>query len=371
MALAVFGGVMSAFAIDVEGESPTYVGEGIYDLTTITINGLVSKSFYDALGEVQDMVGGINAKPKKFIRAWGNSAVYASHGATQRAFGEYDLFSVSAGPMVGMQIPVNPFAIGNELSGLEKKLNEERDLSLGFNPQMTNTQLGLNMSEFLLNNLYLGLRVCYMKLDNMIEGFSFSNLTLGLLVNYQILPQMKFLGGLVHWRGVNLGSGFIYQGTTIGYNLKMDTISQYIGTVGIPNYGNRDLNLLINPELTLDMKINTYTIPLEATTSVKLLYFLNLAIGLGADLGFGKSDIKIGMSSNIDINGLEGINEIRQDNSGYVSVNAGGDMAPSVFNVKLMAGIGFSMGRVVFDIPITWYFMYNGFNIGITLGTVW
>lgn len=369
-ALAVFG-TMSAFALDVEGDAPTFTGDGIYGLIAEQVNIQVGNAFNNAMDELRDMVGGIDPKPNKFIRAWGNSAVYASHGATQRAYGGYDLFAVSIGPMIGLQIPSSPFAIMDDLDGIDKKLNEDHDISLGLNPQVISAQIGINTSKFLLENLYLGLRIGYMRLgDNILEGFSFSNLTMGLLANYQILPSMKLAGGLVQWRGVNLGSGFIYQGTTIGFNFKMDTISQPIGTVVIPNYGIFNPELSLDPELALDMKIGTFTIPLEATTSVKLLYFLNFAFGLGADIGFGKSDLRIGIGSPINVNGLENVSEVQQE-PGNVSVNAGGNIAPSIFNLKIMTGIGFSMGPVILDIPLTWYVMNKGFNVGVTLGVVW
>jgi hypothetical protein len=372
MALAVFG-TMSAFAIDVNGSAPTFTGQGpIYGPVADELNIQVENAFNRALYELRGMVGGIDPKPKKFMLAWGNSAIYASHGATQRGYGGYNVFAVTIGPMVGFQIPSSPFALLGELDGLEKKLNEEHDISLGINPQIISAQIGINASKFLLKNLYLGLRIGYMRLGNsLIDGFSFSNLTLGLLANYQLLPHIKLPTGLLQWRGINLGSGFIYQGTNIGYNLKLDTITQPIGTIALPlGYGTLNPNLLLDPELVLDMKIGTYTIPLEATTSVKLLYFLNFAFGLGADLGFGKNKLNIGLGSNINVNGLESVRDIQQARPGNLIADAGGNMTPSVFNLRLMTGIGFSFGPVILDIPVTWYFTNKGYNIGLTLGVV-
>jgi hypothetical protein len=367
--LAVFGGSMTAFTIDVSGTAPHFTGQGAFGSAADQLNIQVADAFEDALDELRNQVGGIDPKPNKFIQAWGNSGVYASHGATQRAYGGYKIWAFSIGSMVGLQIPVNPFSIMSELDGLKDKLNEEHDISLGVNPQAINAQIGINTSKFMLNNLYLGLRVGYMKLNGVIEGFSFNNMLLGVLANYQIVPPKKLAAGIIQWRGVNLGSGFIYQTTTIDYNLKLGTITENIGAVtGLPGY---PLTLSLDPRLALDMKITTYTIPLEAITSVKLLYFLNIAFGLGADIAFGKSNLNISMDSDINFNGLESVYQIQQDKPGNLSASAGGTMSPSVINLKLMTGIGLSLGPVIIDIPVTWYVMNKGFNVGVTLGVVW
>jgi hypothetical protein len=55
---------------------------------------------------------------------------------------------------------------------------------------------------------------------------------------------------------------------------------------------------------------------------------------------------------------------------GTIHVRGGGDMAPTIFNPKIMTNIGFKFGPVILDVPVTYYFG-NGFNAGITLGAVW
>jgi hypothetical protein len=99
---------------------------------------------------------------------------------------------------------------------------------------------------------------------------------------------------------------------------------------------------------------------------------LNLAVGAGVDFGFGKSDMKIGMSGDLNVTGIETISDyIRVDSPGKLSASAGGNMSPGLFNPKLMAGLGFNMGPVIIDIPVTWYFMNDGYSLGITLGIAW
>jgi hypothetical protein len=104
------------------------------------------------------------------------------------------------------------------------------------------------------------------------------------------------------------------------------------------------------------------------------LYFLNIPLGVGVDLAFGKSDIRLGLDSDISLQGSfnhESGATVYQDKPGSFSVTAGGDMSPKFFQPKLMTGLGFTLGPVVIDIPVTWYFLDHGASVGVTLGVVW
>jgi hypothetical protein len=371
----MFAGAVAAFGLDVKITAPKVSGT-ISAILTLTPE--IEKAVKEAQEAIDKEVKDIDSKPEKFIQAWGNSSVFSSHGATQRAYGGYDLFAFTVGSMVGLQLPSSPFDIADELDKIADKLNEERDLKLGLNPQILTGQFSFNTSKFLVNNLYLGLRFGYMKLDTLpfVDAdefpFSFKSMSFGLMANYQILSQKSILAGLLLWRGLNLGAGFIYQGTEISSKVKLDPIEQEVNTSGIGDLIGVTPVLRIDPRIALDIKVTTYTIPLEASTSIRFLRFLNLALGAGVDLGFGTSDMKIGASGDVDITGIDKVSAIiKVDTPGNVTVTAGGDMSPNLFNPKLMTGLGFNIGPVIIDIPVTWYFMDDGFNVGVTLGIVW
>jgi len=354
-AVLFLAGTFSGFALDVNGTPPTF--------NDAALNSAVSTAFNTALGKLRDEVRDIDAKPKDFIQSWGNAAIFASHGATQRAYGDYKLFSFTIGPMIGLQLPGDPFQIADNLDNLADKLNQDRDIKLGISPQIFNARLGINTSKFLLDNLYLGVHLGFIKLkekDLGLDGFSYENFSFGVTANYQIIQHVNVVPKILLWRGVNLGSGLIFQTTKINYAYQLDTYSENLGG----SYTSS--NLTIDPRLILDMNINTVTIPLEATTAVKLLSFLNIPLGVGVDLGFGKSDIKIGMDGKVNVTNTTAT----QTSMGKVSVNAGGDMAPSFFNLKFMTGIGINIGPVLLDVPITFY-AGNGYSVGITVGAVW
>ena len=126
-----------------------------------------------------------------------------------------------------------------------------------------------------------------------------------------------------------------------------------------------NLSLVLKPTAALNMKINTVTIPVEVSTAIKLL-FLNIPFGLGFDIGFGKSDLSIGMNSKVNIESDS--NLIYQKNPGSVSVALTNDNPPTAFNFKIMTGLGFTFGdKFMIDIPLIFY-ITDGYTLGFTFG---
>ena len=129
---------------------------------------------------------------------------------------------------------------------------------------------------------------------------------------------------------------------------------------------NANLDLVLNPTAALNMNINTVTIPVEVSTAIKLL-FLNIPFGIGFDIGFGKSDMSIGMKSDVNID-THNNSQIYQIDKGSVSVNLTNDSPPTAFNFKIMTGLGFTFGdKFMIDFPLTFY-IRDGYSLGFTLG---
>jgi hypothetical protein len=121
------------------------------------------------------------------------------------------------------------------------------------------------------------------------------------------------------------------------------------------------------------MTTDTCTIPLEVSTAIRLL-FVNVHAGIGADVAFGSNDMAIGVESPLDVK-VEGtmagvnVSDYIGTTAGSLSVSAGGTVEPAFLQPKIMAGLGFVLGPVILDIPVTYYFgETTGLNVGVTLG---
>jgi hypothetical protein len=136
----------------------------------------------------------------------------------------------------------------------------------------------------------------------------------------------------------------------------------------IPGIGTVDTDVSItDPRAVLGFTINTFTIPLEASTSVRLLWVLNLSLGVGADLAFGESTLELGASGNVTLNDPTGK---LNTNDGYLTSSGGGSMSPSFIHPKVTAGFGLTFGPVVLDIPVTFYIAEKGYSVGVSVGAV-
>ena len=365
--LLVLTGMAPLFAIEINGKAPQYKSSIFPQAVIDSLNEEMKKTFDQILDEINSEVKTIDVNPQKLIGAFANSSVFSSDGASQRSYGGYKTFAVTLGPMLGFQLPSNPFTIMDEIDNIGKKLEEENDISLGLDPQAINAQIGINTSRFLLKDLYLGLKFGFMKLDD-IENLSFETFSLGIKGNYQLFARKNIAAGLFLWRGITLGTGFIYQKTDLSYVYVMDTQSHPLGQIGPISGITLNPTLEIKPQINFDFNITTMTIPLEVMTSVRLLWFLNLAIGGGVDIGFGSAELKVTGSAASKTKDLP--SEITEGSPASLSVEMGGNKAPNFFNPKLMAGVGLSLGPVVIDIPVTFY-LENGYNVGVTVGVAW
>jgi hypothetical protein len=329
LVLMCFTGVQ-AFALDIWSDNPALT---------------------DPLVQEMDDLKDIDAKPEQFIKGFADASVFSSMGATQRAYGEYKLWAFTVGPMVGFSLPgSDPFNITDELENISDTLEKDHDVKFGVNIQAITGQLGINTSKFLLDRLYLGLRFGLFNISD-IEGFDMNTLQIGAVGNYQLVRGINIASGLFYWRGVNVGTGFIFQKTGLTYHLET---GKYEATNGYTTY-------TTTPEVKFDMDIKTFVIPLEVNTSVQLLWILNLNLGAGVDIAFGTNDTTIGAESPVYYGG--GLVDT-------IHIRGGGSMGPTIFNPKIMTNIGLKFGPVILDVPVTYYFG-NGFNVGVTLGAVW
>ncbi|MDR1143610.1 MAG: hypothetical protein LBK77_05230 [Spirochaetaceae bacterium] len=341
------------FAIDVDGKAPTITGGPLlqYALDTVFENILHGPN------GIGSEIMGIDAEPEKLLRSFADASVFSSSGATQRAFEGYDWFAFTVGAMGGVVLPGSKLN-AEAFSNIGDTLKDKGDVTVGANIQVINAQIGVNTSAFLLENLYLGLKFGYFGIGS-IDSLTYSSFQIGAVGSYLAIRGVA--GNRFSWRGLSVGSGLIYQRTNLSFTYSLDSREE-VFTALAPN----DSSLTMEPELALDMTINTFTVPLEVNTSFQILFF-NFNLGLGVDLAFGKNHTTMDMAGPMAVSGPG----IVMTAPGYLTVEGGGDIPPSIVNPKLMMNLGFKFGPVILDIPFTYYFLMGyGLNLGVTLGVV-
>jgi hypothetical protein len=297
---------------------------------------------------VMDEIGHMYTNPQKLIKGFADALVFAGHGATQRAYGDYDRFALSVGAMGALRIEEKVFGAETFSNAADTLLNEG-DYTIGVNVQSLVVQAGINVSRW-----YFGVRLGRSNLD-LVDNLDFSTLLVGVVGHYQLIEGRGMGNGyekMFRWRGLSLGSGLLYQKASLTYSLEFDDFTNR--PVAGHTYTARE------PTLDLDMTTTVFTIPVEIHTSGLLFYILNVNVGVGADISFGKNDASVSMDTDVYRN-----NE--PDSVGSIYAKGGGEMMPTIVNPKVMFNLGVKVGPVFVDIPFAYYFI-GGLQAGVTLG---
>jgi len=344
--LFVLSAAVQTFAVTVTVTPPQMSG-GVNQTDVDNASAILGTNISNQLNRVNDT--------KKFLEANANSISYSNHVATQRGYTDYDWFALTLGWMMGAQLPSSSYG---DVRGLDGNIQDKGDVGTALTNQFA-VQLGLK-AWFISDDLYLGAKIGSFKYEvkpNSRNKFKYNAFLFGLTGNYMLFNKTSLGFGVIKWRGLNFGTGLIYQTTDNKYTMKVRDIT--------PGTFNTTVVNVENPHLRFSMDSKIVTIPLELTTALRLLYCVNFTLGIGADFAMGKTDMSLSMDGDIKVNS-GAINT-----PGRLNVRGGNDASPGFVKPKIMGGIGISIGdALVIDIPFTRY-LGNGFDFGITLGTVW
>ena len=315
--------------------------------------------------QAQTEIGDKIKSQDSLAKGMANASAYSSQAATLQGFQGYDIFAVMGGGMLGVQLPT--FSM-SEMMKVPDKIQEDMDVyagiamgaavNVGINAGYIGKLFGLGWLRPLDRDLYLNVK--FMKFDQSLSDVEASMTTFGLEAAWQVVGVKGIGGGLLKWRGVSVGTGFMMNKNDVSMTL----------AEGLPPTETTYMKL--EPELTVGINSSAYSIPFEATTSVQLLYLLNLNLGLGMDFNFGHGDVVINSPAKVftKAQALGGVN-IPEEEVGTLTVDASTlGQSPSSVRMRIMTGAGFNFGPVKIDIPLTWY-LSSGLSVGVTGGIVW
>jgi hypothetical protein len=142
-------------------------------------------------------------------------------------------------------------------------------------------------------------------------------------VQYQVVaPPAR---SRARWTGVTLTSGLEYARLSIGLE---STLGNHVDVVGTT--GHKSVHLASTG--TLSVLATSFTVPIEATTGVRLLGALDLYGGGGVDLSHGSSTITLSLDSVLSIDTV-------QTPIGTAHISASGDAKGTPLGVHGLAGL--------------------------------
>jgi hypothetical protein len=299
-------------------------------------------------------------------RGFANSSAVTRDNASLMGFQNYDLFCVMLGGNMGFAYPSMSIT---ETKQAFKDIKNKGDVYAGINTGGFAGQVGVNAS-FLYQNLYLSAKFgsYSFRRDFGDTAIDISQTMFGVGANYKLLSEWDFAWGLAKWRGISLGTGFVYNSSNVKVNVKVD--DQHIApfTVGAYTLDGDVTN--IGARLAIDS--SSFVIPLEATTSVQALWLFNFGFGAGVDVIIPTSTIKLGGNASTNLNGTGSLTQTSAGSVKVVGTDSENKLKfTDVFAPRLAADMGLNISVVKIDLAANWYPFTKAVALGLSAGVVW
>jgi len=168
----------------------------------------------------------------------------------------------------------------------------------------------------------------FMKAGYDLDTISTDFMTFGVGLQYKLIPEIGLGMGLVRWGGVDLSAGLKLASMTLTSTQTGLSVSGQSTTVN----GLGTITPTYTGDVNVGVDVFATTIPLEASTSARLLYFLALYTGLATDLSMGSSKSVSTSEGVISTSGNTGI-------TADAAVDLGQNSGPSFMNLRYFAGL--------------------------------
>ncbi len=219
---------------------------------------------------------------------------------------------------------VNVAAAGNQ----ELRSDERPTAGLAANLAL---MLGMNLAEWKLPRWTIYANGFYRNAE--LERLDGSILSAGAHVQYTVIPAPADggTGTFVRWIGLRATTGL----ELTQWRLRnTDTLSTDFSVGSGGNTANVDVDLMGQ----LDLRTRSMTVPLEATTGLRILWLATLYAGVGVDVTIGNADLTA------DMNGIARSDDGRE--LGTVTVTGDGTSTGSPATVRALAGLQINLWKL-------------------------
>lgn len=316
----------------------------------------INAQLKDVEAMVNDNLPQVDAK--RYATGMGNSIALASKGLTVDYGSQISLgllggglgFALDPGDkgLSGLESGALPAGIGGQVSFLA-------GLNLGLLPIPNlgpiDWKKGIVFVNFLSANLP--------KLPNSEVEFDGTTFNIGAHVRYKLIDRFNYTFGLFEWTGVDVTSGLNYTSfkLTMKYKVKED-FNEDLGS-GNKMVGSYNTNFIFGPD------IGIFNIPIEASTGIKVLWVLRLYGGLGIDINFGYSNIKLDAPGDLTADFVQGTSVV-DTISAPTNLNLGGESRADILALRTFGG--FQLDFAVFNIFVQANFSPTANTYGLAYG---
>jgi len=303
LTLAVSGGAQAQLFKITKGDKP----------------GALTESQWSALiTELEDSINSElpSVETGQYTKGMANATAMASTGnAIYGSSFKYGLVggSVSLGVDLGE---------GNKLSDFDAKkvagVGLQSSVILGFSPgSVTSGQWGP------IDPARLRVFLSFLTMDQDVDDASVSFTSMGLVGQYRLIQEKSLGLSVLKWNGVDVSSGFRIAKNKFSFTQTMPEFSETSNGITAS---------IAEAPATLGADVSVYSIPVEVSTSARVLYVLNFFGGLGGDFNFGSSKAIADYTTPITVTG---------GGTAEGDLELGGNASPTAWNLRAFAGLGF------------------------------
>ncbi len=298
----------------------------LFKITKGTQPGALTESQWDQL--ISELQTTVNAnfptvETGQYTKGMANAAAMASTGTASTYGASFKYGLVGGSVAVGVDL-----GEGNKLTEIDAKkvagFAIQSAVVLGFTPgAVTSGQWGP------IDPARLRMYLSFLALDQTQDGADISFTSMGLVGQYRLIEERSLGLSVLKWNGVDVSSGFRIAKNKFSYT---QTLS------AIPTTVNGVTATVAAAPATIGADVNVFSVPVEVSTSVRLLYILNFFGGMGGDFNFGSSKAIADYSTTISVPG----------GTATGALDLGGDTSPTPWNLRAFGGLGleFAIGQI-------------------------
>lgn len=263
----------------------------------------------------------------QYTKGMANSAAMASTGTASTYGASFKYGLVGGSVALGVDL-----GEGNKLSDFDAKkvagFALQSAVVLGFTPgSVTSGQWGP------IDPARLRVYLSFLSMDQTQDEADVSFTSMGLVGQYRLIEERSLGLSVLKWNGVDVSSGFRIAKNKFSFTQTLPSIAETNGAVTAT---------VAAAPATVGADVNVFSVPVEVSTSVRLLYILNFFGGLGGDFNFGSAKAISDYNTNIGFSGVVGTG------SATGELDLGGNTSPTPWNLRAFGGLGleFAIGQV-------------------------
>lgn len=254
------------------------------NLSDPTLTAQIDQLFNTMESQVNTSLSQFDAST--YLNSVANATSIASSGGTHDVANRFKYFFVSVGG--GLAADLGGKSVKDLVSNSDS-VTSAKGLSGAMNITIGAPGNVINLPKFgSFDPQNFKLYMSYSSISRSFNDASFDYLSYSLMGQYHFFGHQSLLLGAVKWHGLDVTTGFKYSKLKAVISQSLNETAQQ--TLNDPGHGNPTMTMTYQSTAQLGANVNITTIPIEASTSVGLLYFLDGYFGVGTDLNFGSAN---------------------------------------------------------------------------------